>query len=237
MIAGDQGVEVLSNRQRKVLVKKIRAEQAAMPKPAPAPREEFVKPEVRHADDTIIPGLTGRGTVKRLDTLDKLLGAGKINHVQYSAGMDYLRIVENFYSANSGLARISEEAPNAGGNNDPIRLYAKARRVYMPTQKPRNVSRTRTSFDGISGSRAQAIDAKRQLMRVLSMVEGEGLLALYALVIHPSAPAKRQESLSAYTRRRYGFWDRRYGDKVIRHLVVALDVLHNEYGERLDKAA
>lgn len=202
-----------------------------------AQKEIYQRPKVDGVNTVHVQGLTGKTTSLRLDTLGKLLRGGKITHVHFSAGMDYLRIVENFYSANSGLARIAEEAPNAGGNTDPIRLYTKARCVYMPTQKPRNVSRCRASFDGISTPRAMAIDDKRRLMRVLSGIEAESLLALYALIIHPSCPSKRAESLSAYTRRRYGFWDRRYGDKVVQHLVGALDTLHKEYGERLDKAA
>lgn len=231
------GETALSNRQRKQLTKRIRAEQAALPKPAPVAREVYEKPEIKHADDTIIPGLSGKGAVLRMDTLGKLLRDGKINHTHYSAGLDYLRIVENFYSSNSGLARISEEAPNAGGNADPIRLYAKARRVYASTQKPRNVSRAPTAFDGISSSKAQAIDEKRRLMRVLSTIDPESLLALYGLVIHPSLPSKRCLSVSAYSKHRYGHDNTRAMGRTLQHLVVALTTLHNEYGERLDKAA
>src|SRR5690242_13137358 len=124
--------EVLSNRQRRILVKKIKAvkaaEEAANPTPRPAP-EEFVAPEIKHEDDTIIPGLTGRGTVKRLDTLDKLLKANKINGMQFCAGMDYLNIVEGYFASASGLAKLSEEAGRVGGGGDPIRLYLKARPV------------------------------------------------------------------------------------------------------------
>jgi hypothetical protein len=151
--------------------------------------------------------------------------------------LDYLRIVESFYSSNSGLSRISEEAPNAVGNADPIRLYAKGRRVYTPTQKPRNVSRVPTAFDGISSSKAKAIDEKRHLMRVLSTIDPESLLALYGLVIHPSLPSKRCLSVSAYSKHRYGHDNTRAMGRTLQHLVVALTTLHNEYGERLDKAA
>lgn len=236
-MSGTEGATALSNRQRKNLTRRIKAERAAQPKAAPAQREVYEKPEIKHVDDTIIPGLSGRGAILRMDTLGKLLRDGKINHTHYSAGLDYLRIVENFYSANSGLARISEEAPNAGGNSDPIRLYAKGRRVYAPTQKPRNVSRAATAFDGISSSRANAIDEKRRLMRVLGTIESESLLALYGLVIHPSLPAKRGMSVSAYSKHRYGHDNSRATARTLQHLVAALTVLHHEYGERLDKAA
>lgn len=200
-------------------------------------KEVYQRPKVDGVNTVHVQGLTGKTTSLRLDTLGKLLRDGKITHVHFSAGMDYLRIVESFYSANSGLARIAEEAPQAGGSNDPIRLYTKARRVYMPTQKPRNVSRCKTAFDGISATKARAIDEKRRLMRILGTIEAESLLALYGLIIHPASPNLRCLSVSAYSKKRYGYDNSRAMARTIHHLADALDTLHKEYGERLDKAA
>src|SRR5690606_7880933 len=100
---------------------------AAMPKPATAPKEEFVAPQIKHTDEQDIPGLTGRGAILRADNLKKLWDAGKLTAVQYSAGLDYVAIVEDFFASASGLARLSEEAGRVGGDGDPIKRYLKGR--------------------------------------------------------------------------------------------------------------
>jgi len=202
-----------------------------------ATKEVYQRPQVDGVNTVHMQGLTGKTVSLRLDTLGKLMRDGKITHVHYSAGMDYLRIVESFYSSNSGLARIADEAPHAGASTDPINRYAKARRVYTPTQKPRNVSRTPCSSDGITSTKARAIDEKRRLMRVLGTIEAESLLALYGLIIHPAQPSMRCLSVSAYSKKRYGHDNSRAMARTIHHLADALDVLHREYGERLERAA
>ena len=140
------GELVLSNRQRKLNSKRIRAEQAAMPKPAPVAREVYEKPEIKHADDQIIPGLSGRGAILRADNLKKLWDAGKLNAIQYSAGLDFVAIVEDFYASASGLSKLSDEAGRVGGSGDPIARYIKGRPArtnkdgkvigYIPLREP-----------------------------------------------------------------------------------------------------
>ena len=200
-------------------------------------QEVYKRPELKGPDEVHEQGLTGKTVIRRLDTLGKLMRDGKISPAQYCAGRDYLSIVENYYANASGLSRLSEEAPHAGGSRDPIRLYAKARRVYVATQRPRNVSRTRTSFDGWTTQRSDALKAMHRLRLVLGMVDGEALRALYAMVIHPSDPNKRNLSVAAYTIRIYGDKNAKRCGAVIAALASALDTIHNEYGERLEQAA
>lgn len=199
--------------------------------------EVYKRPELKGPDEIHEQGLTGKTIVRRLDTLGKLMRDGKLTAAQYCAGRDYLSIVENYYANASGLSRLSEEAPHAGGNGDPIRLYAKARRIYVPTQRPRNVSRTRTGFDGWSAERSDALEDMHRLRAVLGMIDGEALLALYGLVIHPTAPEKRCLSISAYSKKRYGHDNARAMTRTVQQLAAALAILHKEYGERLEQAA
>lgn len=199
--------------------------------------EKKPKPAPENPDVVTWNDVYSRSTTRRLETLDKLKADGKINAQLYCAGMDYLRIVETFYTATSSLSRLSEEAPHAGGDNDPIKRYTKGRRVYIPTQRPRNVARTRTSFDGWSATRCDALGEMKRLRMVLGQIDGEALLALYALVIHPSKPGERPESLRAYVVRRYGYRNQRTEDRVTQALAVSLTALHHEYGEQLEEAA
>lgn len=192
---------VLSNRQRKELRRKISAQKAEdakrNPKAAPV-REEYVAPEVKHADDVIIPGLSGRGTVLRTDTLWKLYNTGKITPVQYSAGVDYLRIVENYFATASGLAKLSEEAGQVGGVRDPINRYLKARPMrlgYVPTQRPRKPASSRSHGDGWTASKLAAMG---QFGKVAKLVEGlptDQRRAICMLIIDPVAPNKPQVTL------------------------------------------
>ena len=131
----------------------------------------------------------------------------------------------------------SREAPHAGGDNDPIKRYAKGRKVYIPTQRPRNVGRSRTSFDGWSPARCDALGQMKRLRRVLGTIPGPALLTLYALVIHPSQPDVRALSLSAYCKRRHGHDNARAMAAVLRDLSDALTILHGEYGERMEERA
>lgn len=226
-----QGAEVLSKRQRRLLAKQIRAQKAAEPRPEPAPREEFVKAEAKHADDVIIPGLSGRGTVLRTDTLWKLYKAGKINPVQYSAGVDYLRIVENYFASASGLAKLSEEAGQVGGTRDPINRYLKARPMrlgYVPTQRPRKPASSRSHGDGWTASKLAALG---QFGRVAGLVQGlpvDQRRAICMLIIDPSAPSRAPVTLDRAASIMFGYSDSRLRARVTSWLGHALDVVDME---------
>jgi hypothetical protein len=232
-MSGQSGTAVLSNRQRKILVKTIKAQKAAEPKPEPPQREEYIAPEVKHEDDRIIPGLTGRGAIQRLDTLGKLWEAGKITAVQYSAGRDYLAIVENYFASASGLARLSEEAGRVGGASDPIRLYIKARpwdhgKGYIPTQRPRNPSPDRAYSDGWSRTRLIAMSEFSRMARLVAGLPRDPRTALCVLVIDPNRPDLPALSLAAATRRMFGDCNARRYAKIVRWLGEAMDEIDAE---------
>jgi hypothetical protein len=223
--------QVLSKKQKRELQRRIRAEQAAMPKPAPAPREEFVKPEVRHADDVVIPGLSGRGTVLRTDTLWKLYNAGKINPVQYSAGVDYLRIVENYFASASGLAKLSEEAGQVGGVRDPINRYLKARPVrmgYVPTQRPRKPAPSRSHGDGWTAAKLAAMGQFGRVAKLVQNLPVDHRRAICMLIIDPSAPGRAPMTLDRATGIMFGYSDSRLRGRVTSWLAHALDVVDME---------
>jgi len=202
-----------------------------------ATKEVYQRPKLKSDDEVHVQGVTGKTTVKRIDALDRLLAAGEITGQEFCAGIDMLRIVQDYYTTASGLSRVSEEAPQAGGNNDPIRLYAKARRVYMPTQRPRNVSHTRTGFDGWNTRKSDALSEIHRLRAALRMIPAESLRVLYALVIHPGDPHRRNISMTAYMLKAYGYKGGKCQARVTGHLRIALATIHKELGERLEQAA
>ena len=226
------GIErAYSKRQKRKARKAVNAAKAAEPvAPRPAP-EEYVKAEVRHADDVVIPGLSGRGTVLRTDTLWKLYNAGKINPVQYSAGVDYLRIVENYFACASGLAKLSEEAGQVGGVRDPINRYLKARPVrmgYVPTQRPRKPAPSRSHGDGWTAAKLAAMG---QFGRVAKLVQGlpvDHRRALCMLIIDPSSPGRAPMTLDRATGIMFGYSDSRLRGRVTSWLAHALDVVDME---------
>lgn len=223
----------LSNRQRRILVRRIREEQANMPKPdRPAP-VEYVAPVVRSDDDRVIPGLTGKGTILRLDTLAKLNETGKITPEQYSAGRDYLEIVETYFNRASGLAKLSEEAGRIGGAADPITRYLKARPVrggkgYIPTQRPRNPSPVRAHSDGWTPDKLDAMSEFSRMTRVVNGLPRDPRTALCVLVIDPDRPDLPALSMAAATRRIFGYVDTARYAKLTRWLAEALNEIDCE---------
>lgn len=231
------GADVLSNRQRRILVKRIKADKASEPKPEPATREVYEKPEIKHADDTIIPGLSGRGTIKRLDTLDKLLKANKINGPQYCAGMDYLQIVEGYFATASGLAKLSDEAGRVGGDGDPIRLYAKGRPAreingrrtgYIPTQRPRNPASSRAHNDGWTGTKLNSMAEFSRMAKLVGQLTRDQRQALCVLVIDPNRPDIPALTMAQATRRMFGDVNARRYAMLTRWLCEALDAIDAE---------
>lgn len=201
------------------------------------PREVYQRPELKHADDIHIVGQTGKTTIRRLDTLDKLLRDGKIDGPQYSAGMDYLRIVENYFASASGLAKLSDEAGRVGGGGDPIRLYLKARPVregkgYIPTQRPRNPSHTRSHSDGWNKARFDAMGEFSRMARLVSALPRDPRQALCVLVIDPNRPDTPTLTLAQASRRMFGYTDARRYAKLVRWLTVALDEIDGELLQR-----
>jgi hypothetical protein len=175
--------------------------------------------------------------IRRLQTLDKLARDGDISDAQYKSGELYLGIVQTFYEVTSGFARASDASPHAGSDNDPIRLYIKGRRRYVATQRPRNVVRPKTNFDGWTVPRSNALKAMHRLRTCLRNIDGESLRALYALIIHPSDPNRLPTTLRAYTIQQHGYRNQRLEGQVLLSLCGALDDLHQEYGEPLEEAA
>lgn len=230
--------QVLSNRQRKVLAKRIRAEQASAPKQErPAP-EHFEPAVARHADDRVIPGLTGRGAIQRLDTLGKLWEAGKITPAQYSAGRDYLAIVEHYFACASGLAKLSEEAGRVGGSGDPITRYLKARPArlkrdgritgYIPTQRPRNPSSYRPGSDGWTSTKLNAMTEFSRMARLVDALPRDPRTALAVLVIDLNRPDIPALSIAAAVRRMYGHRNVSVLNRIVRSLCIALDEIDGE---------
>lgn len=234
----NNGNAVLSKRQHRELRKRIKAEQAAMPKAAPAPREEYVAPEIRHADEQIIPGLTGRGAILRADNLKKLWDAGKIDAVQYSAGIDYMDIVETFFATASGLARSDEVAGRVGGDGDPIRRYAKGRPArtqndgsvvgYIPTQRPRNPSAVRSSSDGWTHDKIKTMTGFQKVNKAIAMMSNDQRTALFLLVIDPVRPYLPPLTMGAAVRRLFGFKNQASYARLTRWLKEALDIIEPE---------
>lgn len=209
-------------------------------------REVYQRPKLKNEDEVHVQGVTGKTTIKRIDALDRLLASGEITGQEFCAALDMMRIVSDYYTSASGLSRVSEEAPNAGSSTDPIRRYVKARAArevngkvvgYIPTQKPRNVSRTRASFDGWNTRKSDALAEMHRLRAVLRMIPPESLRVLYALVIHPGDPHKRNITLTAYMLKAYGYKGGKCQMRVVGHLRVALATLHKELGERMEQAA
>ena len=232
------GELVLSNRQRKLNSKRIRAEQAAMPKPAPVAREVYEKPEIKHADDQIIPGLSGRGAILRADNLKKLWDAGKLNAIQYSAGLDFVAIVEDFYASASGLSKLSDEAGRVGGSGDPIARYIKGRPArtnkdgkvigYIPTQRPRNPSGSRSASDGWTHAKLDAMSKFSRVARLVERMPRDHRAALCVLVLDPDRPYLPALTISAATRRLFGYKDTNTYAKLTRWLAAALDEIEPE---------
>lgn len=221
----------LSNRQRKMLRQRIAKEKAAQPK-AERPAPEVYEPAVaKHADDVVIPGLSGRGTILRTDTLWKLYNTGKISPVQYSAGIDYLRIVENYFASASGLAKLSEEAGQVGGTRDPINRYLKARPVrlgYVPTQRPRKPSSSRSHGDGWTASKLAAMGQFGQVAKLVQGLPTDERRAICMLIIDPVAPNRPQITVDRAAMIMFGYSNGRAVSRVTSWLRTALDVVDLE---------
>lgn len=233
MTAQGTGEAVLSNRQRKLNSKRIRAEQAAMPKPEPKAREEYIPAEAKHADDHIIPGKSGRGAVLRIDNLQKLSGSGRITKVQADAGLNLIKIVSDFYTKTSPFARESDMARQLGGDGDPIRLYLKARRKYVPTQRPRSPSSDRSHNDGWTGPKFMAMADFAQVSKFMERLSEDQRDAIQFLIIDPLRPYTQPLSLSAAAARRFGYRDTKCETKLVQWLASALDVAHADLPERI----
>jgi hypothetical protein len=260
---GGEGGAVLSNRQRRLKEKRelrelnktqlrqrdkeLRARRAAaeqVVRPAP---EAFVPAVAKHEDDRVIPGLTGKGAIQRLDTLGKLWESGKITPQQYSAGRDYLAIVEHYFACASGLAKLSEEAGRVGGAGDPITRYLKGRPArtqpdgtisgYIPTQRPRNPSYSRPSSDGWNGQKLAALTEFSRMAKLVERLDREPRKALSILVIDAARPDLPALSVGAACRRIFGSDRGRNYAILTRWLCVALDELDGELSSRARIAA
>jgi hypothetical protein len=229
----------LSNRQRRMLRKNIAAQKATQPK-AERPAPEVFEPAIaKHADDVIIPGLSGRGTVLRTDTLWKLYNTGKISPVQYSAGVDYLRIVENYFASASGLAKLSDEAGQVGGTRDPINRYLKARPMrlgYVPTQRPRKPASSRSHGDGWTAAKLAALGQFGKVSAMVQRLPVEQRRALCLIVIDPSAPDRPPIPITRVVELIYGSKGSRGFQRVVGWLARALDEMDQGLVEELRAA-
>lgn len=235
----------LTKAQMREREKQIRAKQAQqVQKPAP----EVYEPAVaKHEDDRVIPGLTGKGAIQRLDTLGKLWESGKITPQQYSAGRDYLAIVEHYFATASGLAKLSEEAGRVGGAGDPIARYLKGRPVrkqpdgtvtgYIPTQRPRNPSSYRPGSDGWTGQKLAALTEFSRIARLVERMDRQPRTALSILVIDTARPDLPALSVGSACRRIFGSDRGRNYAILTRWLCTALDELEAEFSSRARIAA
>lgn len=221
-------------KARTALVAKQQADGAPLAKP-----EEYVAPVVKSGDERVIPGLTGKGAILRLDTLAKLWEAGKITPAQYSAGRDYLHIVEHYFANTSGFARLSDEPGRVGGDGDPIRRYIKARAArrqldgtivgYIPTQRPRNPSYSRPQSDGWTGRKLAALAEFSRVARLVERMDREPRIALSVLVIDHDRPDLPPLSIAAACRRIFKSSRGRNYAILTRWLCTALDELDAEF--------
>lgn len=235
----------LTKTQLRERAKAARAQQAQQaPKAAPETYEPAI---AKHEDDRVIPGLTGKGAIQRLDTLGKLWETGKITPQQYSAGRDYLAIVEHYFACASGLAKLSEEAGRVGGAGDPIARYLKARparlerdgRVtgYIPTQRPRNPSSYRPGSDGWTGQKLAALSEFSRIARLVERMDRQPRTALSILVIDTARPDLPALSVGSACRRIFGSDRGRNYAILTRWLCTALDELEGEFSSRARIAA
>jgi hypothetical protein len=224
-----------AKRHARKAVNKVKAQE---PKPPPPVREEYVAPVVRHEDERIIPGLSGRGAILRADNLRKLLESGKLDAIQYSAGIDYLEIVEGYFATASGFARPDDVAGRVGGDGDPIRRYVKARPAriqrdgkvigYIPTQRPRQPSSARQASDGWSHDKVRAMTGFQRVNKALDGMTRDQRTALCVLVIDPDRPYLPPLSLAAAVRRLFGYKDTACYARLTRWLREALDIIEPE---------
>lgn len=226
----------LSNRQRRMLRKNIAAQKASQPKAErPAP-EVFEPAVVKHADDVVIPGLSGRGTVLRTDTLWKLYNSGKITPVQYSAGIDYLRIVENYFASASGLAKLSDEAGQVGGTRDPINRYLKARPMrlgYVPTQRPRKPAPSRSHGDGWTSAKLDAMGEFGKIAKLVQNMPTDQRRVICLMIIDTSSPNRRPLNVADTGRLLFGYQNQRTDRRVVGLLAGALDIVDFELSYQL----
>lgn len=255
MDSGTKEKPALSNRQKEIRRREIAAQKkadadrlAALGHVSGAAAPEVYLPAVaKHEDDRVIPGLTGKGAIQRLDTLGKLWESGKITPQQYSAGRDYLAIVENYFACASGLARLSEEAGRVGGDGDPIRRYLKGRPVrlerdgkvsgYIPTQRPRNPSSYRPGSDGWTATKLAAMSEFSRMAKLVDRLPRDARNALCVLVIDPARPDLPALDMAAACRRMFGDKNARRYAILTRWLCEALDEIDGELMEKSAKAA
>ena len=85
--------------------------------------------------------------------------------------------------------------------------------------------------------KSDALSEIHRLRAALRIIPPESLRVLYALVIHPGDPHKRNISMTAYMLKAYGYKGGKCQAIVTGHLRVALATIHKELGERLEQAA
>lgn len=184
-MTGIQGV-TLSNRQRKLNTKRIRAEQAeaaaqaaanAVPK-APQPKYRAAK----KVDGETVVQREG-GYDQQLSRLEYLLSKGVIDGRQYDAGTWLAARWEGYFTPGSG-AGIEAHAPGSIPA-DPLARWSKGQRtkdvhgnprVPPPTFRPKRPSDGRRPHDGWSHSRLGALDRwikANRLMQMLSPFDRE----------------------------------------------------------------
>jgi hypothetical protein len=161
------GETVLSNRQRKILVKRIKAEQAAAPRPEPGPvPEAYQAPKVDGETAIHVTGKSGKTTSMKLSRLEYLQARGVINGRQYSAGIWFAARWQGYFAPSSSSG-IEDQAPGSIPS-DPLARWAKGQRTMTPhgkprtpppTFRPRKPSEPRRASDGFSHKRLDCLQA------------------------------------------------------------------------------
>lgn len=158
------GVSALSNRQRRILVKKIKKEQAeaANGNEPPERPEPYKAPKVDGETEVHATGKSGHTIALKLCRLEYLQRRGVITQRQLTAG---LWIAEQWsgYFAPSSTSGIEDQAPGSVPG-DPLARWSRGQRVTGPNGKPRTPPPTfrprkpaepRRAHDGFSYKRLE----------------------------------------------------------------------------------
>lgn len=178
-------------------------------------------------------------TVKRLDTLEKLYRMGKIDGQALCAGMDYLRIVEDYFRASSPFSKVTEIAGEVGGVGDPIARYLKARPVrrdlktgrttgYISTQKPRRPAPERAHSDGWSDAKLDAMASFSRVVRVVQALPCDRRRVVCLLIVDPSAPSRPAMTLAQCSVATHGYQNARTDRRVVTWLCNGLAEIDQE---------
>lgn len=157
------GADALSNRQRKILVKKIKKEQAEAASGMPIERSDpYQAPKVNGETEVHATGKSGKTIALKLGRLEYLQRRGVITPRMMSAGL-WLADQWSGYFAPSSSSGIEDQAPGSVPS-DPLARWSRGQRVMdnkgnprtpPPTFRPRKPAAPCRSHDGFTYKRLE----------------------------------------------------------------------------------